>query len=366
MSMPCPRCTYPLTQLTHQGNELDHCYRCGGSFLAPGHVEGAFGQYADPHAWKQLDSTTHLGTSWLLCAKGHGNMDAYMVSWAGDSVEVDVCNECGGLWLDANEGTKLYRIARAATNEQNMSGSESLSFDQLDAEHQEPGVGSYIFQLLTGFPIEVWNPVRKRAVVVLSLLAILTVIFGLEFLLTNGFRLTEAKAFFRAWGVVPLSISEGSGYHGLFSHMFLHAGLLHLLGNLYFLYIFGDNVEDRLGRTKFIILYLFAGLVGAGLHILVTQSSDMPMVGASGAIAGLMGAYLVLFPKVQVWVVILFIRFKLAIGWYFLLWVGLQFLIPLLSRSPGIAWAAHVGGFAAGIAVGFALRNTGQKQRTIV
>ncbi len=142
--------------------------------------------------------------------------------------------------------------------------------------------------------------------------------------------------------------------------MFLHGGWMHILGNAMFLWVFGNNIEDVVGRGRFLLFYVLCGLAAAAVHVLVDPASPIPTVGASGAISGVMGAYLVLFPKVRVRMLFLFIIIFKVIpipAWLVLLyWFGLQLLsgLPqLLSPSPelagGVAVWAHVGGFVAGV-----------------
>ena len=144
-----------------------------------------------------------------------------------------------------------------------------------------------------------------------------------------------------------------------FSSMFLHGGWMHLLGNMWILWIFGDNVEDRLGRTRYLVLYLASGIAAALLHIFTNPNSQIPTLGASGAIAGVMGAYFRFYPHARVETIIppfLFSTFRLPavvfLGWWFVL----QFLNGAMSlggqgHSAGIAWWAHVGGFLFGFVI---------------
>jgi membrane associated rhomboid family serine protease len=143
----------------------------------------------------------------------------------------------------------------------------------------------------------------------------------------------------------------------LVTNLFLHGGWLHLGGNMLFLWIFGDNVEDAMGHGGFVAFYLLSGVLANLVHILANPLSTEPTIGASGAIAGLLGAYLVLYPRARVlllvWWLIL-VRFIWVPAVIFLpVWVGLQFMFGLESRavphSGGVAWWAHVGGFASGM-----------------
>jgi membrane associated rhomboid family serine protease len=161
--------------------------------------------------------------------------------------------------------------------------------------------------------------------------------------------------FYDHWGLVPLYVTEGHDLHGLLTSMFLHGGWMHLIGNMLFLWIFGDNLEDEMGPLSFLIFYLAAGMAAAALQILADPYSRIPMVGASGAIAGVMGGYLLLFPKARVDVFFFFVIFFRIIpvpAWVMLgIWFGLQVFSGLSTPSEdgGVAFWAHVGGFVAGL-----------------
>jgi len=143
--------------------------------------------------------------------------------------------------------------------------------------------------------------------------------------------------------------------------MFLHGSWLHVLGNMLFLWIFGNNIEDRLGPIGYAVFYLASGVVAAAAHIATQANSTVPVVGASGAIAGIMGAYLVLYPKARVLTIIplfIFLQFLYLPAWVVLIgWFALQFLT---NPNTGVAVAAHIGGFIFGAAVGLFLRGNPQ------
>ena len=177
------------------------------------------------------------------------------------------------------------------------------------------------------------------------------------------------ESFLDIWGTIPgwlthtVNITHtgvaNAGFLTLFTAMFLHGGWLHIIGNMWCLFIFGDNVEDRLGHFRFLIFYLCAGIASQITHVILNSGSTIPTIGASGAIAGVMGAYFVLFPHSQILVLIpififpLFIEIPAVI--YLFLWFLIQFYNGVFSIQPGaqgyggIAFWAHVGGFVAGI-----------------
>jgi membrane associated rhomboid family serine protease len=134
--------------------------------------------------------------------------------------------------------------------------------------------------------------------------------------------------------------------------MFLHGSLLHIAGNMLFLWIFGNNIEDAWGRIKYLGFYLVAGVVATATFMALNPSSAVPLVGASGAIAGVMGAYLVLFPNVRIRSLLLFVVADVKAKWWLLAWLASQFVL----NQDGVAWTAHVGGFAFGILAGLLAR----------
>ena len=166
------------------------------------------------------------------------------------------------------------------------------------------------------------------------------------------------------WAGDPVSAS--AAILPLFTSMFLHGGWMHLIGNMWFLWIFGDNVEDRVGHLRFLALYVCGGLAGALTHILFSSQSSVPTVGASGAIAAVMGAYLITFPRARVLTLIpvffFLITREIPAVLILLYWLLLQFLSGAVEMAVtdqtqgGVAWFAHIGGFLAGVPLMLLLR----------
>lgn len=156
------------------------------------------------------------------------------------------------------------------------------------------------------------------------------------------------------WGMVPALVTHGQGLEGIFTAMFIHGGFWHLAGNMLFLWIFGDNLEDQLGHLGFVLFYLASGAGAAVLQVLPDPSSYVPMIGASGAIAGVMGGYLLLFPRARVDVLlflVIYARVFALPAWVVLIvWFGLQVLngVSADAQMGGIAYWAHAGGFVVG------------------
>jgi membrane associated rhomboid family serine protease len=163
--------------------------------------------------------------------------------------------------------------------------------------------------------------------------------------------------FVERWGIVP--DSRPFNVASLFTSMFLHGGWMHLIGNMLFLWVFGRNVEDLVGRGRFLLLYLLCGLAAAVLHVVLNPYSRVPTIGASGAIAGNMGAYLIKFPRARIVTLVPIFVFittmEIPAAFLLLYWFGIQFLSGVGSLAEadytggGVAWFAHVGGFIAGM-----------------
>lgn len=199
------------------------------------------------------------------------------------------------------------------------------------------------------FPIRDHNPSAGTPVVTIALIVLNIAMFVLTEPWGGGMlRLWDALALY------PVAVMNGVYLWGLVTHMFLHAGLLHLGGNMLFLWIFGDNLEEQMGRLGFLLFYLACGLAAALAQIAAEPFSSVPMVGASGAIAGVMGGYLLMFPKAKVDVIAIIIilirRFTMPAWIMLALWFVFQLFSGYLMHGAegGVAYWAHSGGFIAG------------------
>ena len=203
------------------------------------------------------------------------------------------------------------------------------------------------------FPIRDHNPSGRTPYVTYALMALNILIF-----LSYFGQMQDPRAIgevWLTWAMIPARLSAGDGAFTLVSSMFLHGGLMHLAGNMLFLWIFGDNVEDRLGHLGYLLFYLATGIAAALAQYGVDPYSGIPTVGASGAIAGVMGGYLLLFPRARVDIlIIIVVIFKILPipAWIMLaLWFAMQFIGGIGSNAAegGVAYWAHAGGFVAGV-----------------
>jgi membrane associated rhomboid family serine protease len=204
-------------------------------------------------------------------------------------------------------------------------------------------------------PIRDYNPPRRRALLTWGLILIN---FGVYFYLAQN-PVMDENAIAR-YAVTPADITAGRHLGTLITSMFLHANLLHVGGNMLFLWIFGNNVEDKLGELRFLIVYFASGIGGSLLQIFITPDSTVPMLGASGAISGLLAAYVLYFPRARILTfVVPFFIFTLPAFLFIGYWIGLQALNAFLNIGAiggGVAFFAHVGGFGTGLILALLLR----------
>jgi membrane associated rhomboid family serine protease len=204
-------------------------------------------------------------------------------------------------------------------------------------------------------PIRDYNPTRRRSLLTWGLILIN---FGVYFYLAQNPVMDENAI--AQYAVIPADITAGRHLGTLITSMFLHANLLHVAGNMLFLWIFGNNVEDKLGELKFLVVYFASGIAGSLLQIFITPDSTIPMLGASGAISGLLATYVLYFPRARILTfVVPFFIFTLPAYVFIGYWIALQALNAFLNIGAiggGVAFFAHVGGFATGLILALLLR----------
>jgi len=214
-------------------------------------------------------------------------------------------------------------------------------------------------------PLHDDNPRVMTPFVNYGLIALNLLVFFRQFTLPE----VDLQAFVYTYGAIPAQITGGEGYFSLLTSMFLHGGLLHLLSNMLYLYIFGDNVEGLMGHGRYLFFYILSGIGAAASHIFIESQSTIPMIGASGAISGVLGAYLLKFPRAKVLILFWIVIFINTVRVPAIIVLGLWFFMQLSSglsslgmqSGGGVAWFAHIGGFV----VGLVLVNFFQKRRVI-
>ena len=171
------------------------------------------------------------------------------------------------------------------------------------------------------------------------------------------------QAFIFSFGTIPSEIVAGDDYYTILTSMFLHGGWMHLIGNMLFLWVFADNIEAIAGNIPFFGFYILGGIFASLVHLFFNMESNVPAVGASGAISAVLGAYLVMFPKskIKMFVVYFFRSFYIPALWFLGFWILQQFIAGIGSLAQtadtgGVAWWAHIGGFVFGVVAGYFLK----------
>lgn len=218
------------------------------------------------------------------------------------------------------------------------------------------------------FPLKDENPTERKPILTVTLIGMNVGIFILTYFSGNFAQII------RNYGLVPARIAEFEGLRTVFTSMFLHGGFFHVISNVWYLWIFGDNIEDLFGRSKFLLIYFGSGVAATLAHVAFNPSSTVPTIGASGAVAGILGAYIIKYPRAKVLTLLfifLFIQIVKVPSLIFLgIWIGLQVINASITTVAGtqvsVAYWAHIGGFAAGMLMAFLSRgNVSSPRRKI-
>ncbi len=334
-SLDCPHCRHhALEPLRHENVRIDACVHCGGVWFDSNELDIVLRRY-DPNYCREGSIAKTLGQrvggTPKKCPRCKVSLATYEFE-QGSDLKIDVCHSCHGVWLDKGEldhAKIFYEIPEAAERIQ-----------------QETTVGHWLFQFFLNLPVE-FNIKARRFPIITVILLVLNALLILPVVTTHS-----PGNIWHLWGLIPQEIGSLNWFVTLLTHQFLHGGWLHLIGNMYFLYILGDNVEDAMGRIMFPLFYLFCGLVAGVTHVLyeltIGGSANIPLVGASGAISGVMAAYVYIFRKAKLTFMLIIFQYKFSPILYFGIWIATNVLFMILG-AQGVSWAAHLGGFAAGL-----------------
>lgn len=338
----CARCQFPLRVVDNGAVEVDHCDMCHGTFFDAHDIAKTWGKTAETSYWHERGIVDGQRGTRLLCPRDQEPMQEYRLKWdSSPRVVVDICPVCSGLWLDEGEGTPLRTVLDDHETELTAA--------------QKSSVRGYLVHAVVGLkmpllPVEVFNPIRHRPLALYGLIFSIVAVFLWQLWVVHFFG-DAGKELARQFKFIPGRFTEGEQMWGLVTRGWMHSGWPHLIGNLYSLWIFGDNIEDRVGPRRFLLFYVAALFVSGFAYWLTHLHSEVAMLGASGAISGVMGAYVVLFPRVKLWLSLLLLRFRVPAAGYFGVWIACN--VWLASEgATGVAFASHIGGFAAGLAFG--------------
>ncbi|MDO9464931.1 MAG: rhomboid family intramembrane serine protease [bacterium] len=280
------------------------------------------------------------------------NQKLKVFNYAYDSnVFLDKCPHCQGMWADEGEAKKLARYLK----EDPRITSIAKSFIKKDRAMQDSQDLAKISRTLTRsanpvvlsipkmiIPLSDDTPRQRVPLVTIFIMILCVLIF-----IGQVFFIRDPFAFVQKFGLIPAHFLG----IGLISSMFLHGGLLHLIGNMFFLWLFVSNVEDRFSRFGFLVFYLCCGLSANILHSFLNWNLSIPTMGASGAISGIMGAYFIFYPKARINIFVIYKILRVPAFLYLGVWVLFQLMFGFTFKTTGvsnIAWFAHIGGFIFG------------------
>ncbi len=334
----CPRCgDLSLEPVQYEGTPLEICTNCSGLWCTPtswDHQRHGTAPIVGPFLERAPD-IIDAGPSELECPECRKSFTALHVRGIRD-LEIDQCDHCGGVWFDHREWEYLEALRSWERHRKESDRSTSW--------------GEWFFQLILGLPIEFNVPPRRPPVITAAIIAVCLVV-----------QMLGGSSRFDELGIVRENLPSAWGFCTLVTHMFVHAGWLHLVGNLYFLYIIGDNVEDVVGKRLFLLLFLTCGVAGGTLHTIVAAPGGSALVGASGAIAGVMAAYLILFRDAELTFMLIVVQIR-APAWAWLsFWFALQVVGASFDPTGEVThtgWMAHVGGFVAGLVIVYPARRS--------
>lgn len=334
----CPTCErQPLEEHDFHGEEVDVCRQCQGVWFEKSDLDNLIAAKCDQI--EEVNYTDNLGEHQRAarcdCPDCGKRMQVFHLL-EEYHLDLRVCVACSGAWATRETVSQVVN--------------SSVIKHALEDMNRNVSWKTWVFEFLSRMPVEYNLKARRTPWVTYGLILINTLIF-------LGYFYDERLTWMAIdnFAAMPAEIQSGQSLWTLVTATFLHGGWLHLAGNMYFLWLTGDNLEDALGHWRFLGLYLLCGILAGVVSVLANLGGTIPSVGASGAIAGLFGMYLLWYPKASLTFMFIFWQKKLAPMWYFALWLGLNFLGMYLGEQ-GVDYWAHIGGFAVGLAIGAAMR----------
>jgi len=349
----CPKCRSTMSPMPLYNVEVDFCDHCHGTWFDKEELEKSFN-----FSQTNLDSfISGYKRTPYQCPRCYTTLEEKTFNDSSELI-IEKCPACSGFFLDRGEYPKIQQLLKRRNQELRLikktTPTSKKTVNSLDMVHMEAkGSGVAWFQFFTDLPLELTSRQKLFSPGVTILIMINLIVF-----------LTSLFYGFEAWlnhfGFVPMDITKGQNFYTFITAQFTHGDIFHIIGNMYFLFVLGDDVEDKFGIFWFLLLYLLFGVAGDIGHLLSEPSSTIPAIGASGAISGVLGVYVILFPKRK-----FLFRFFYFLWWhkcfewpayvYFGLWIGMQFLFAAME-VPGVGWWAHIGGFLAGVTVAIMYR----------
>ncbi len=365
--MYCPKCDLSLTETEYGPVTIDKCNQCGGIWLDGGELQPLTESLIKSNSIPQKDIrlgqrvilTHKMNTPSIDCPRCH--IPTRFTNYAYDSnIIIERCMRCEGIWLNKDEEIEIAKHIKGNPTLQRLG--EAFAEDikkhtpaSTNPTHPYLAYRSIVPTLLGDSPANIF-PLATIILIIAN---------AFVYLFQYYFSNFPPDAITWIYGSIPQEIVNGSHIATLISSIFTHSDIFHLAGNLLYLYIFGDNVEEQLGTILFLLVYLMLGLTASVFSVLLNPTSIIPHIGASGAITGIMGLYLVLFPKNKLKVFFLGTIRDLDAFLFLGFWVLMQlinFLIVFGSDVGGVDYTAHLVGFTLGVSTAMIIKYQNRKK----
>jgi membrane associated rhomboid family serine protease len=370
-NLKCPECTALMIPFSCENAVIDKCPQCSGIWFDHREI-GVFKQSLGKFDYSEFKLVVEPSepASYHIshCPRCKDQVLDEIAYSYNAKVKTSKCEKCQGLWLPFKQLVNLMDMTRVGQLIQpHLRGlAEEIEKSRRNSAFygQVKNFGDLLNTKI--HPYRSWQSVGLLPIIlplydtlernIFPLVTVSLIFANLVIFYSKTFAFSLPVSAFIDYALIPAHLSEPAKWKTLFSHMFFHANNLHLIGNMFYLWLFGDNVEESLGTLRFVTLYLATGIIAAISYAFCFPSSDIPMIGASGAISGVLGSYLVLHPNATIRTMVFFTILDIPAWFILTAWFALQVIcsyIPLLSR---VAWEAHIAGFIAGVLFTYLLK----------
>ena len=363
-TMRCPSCSNILAEVAGKSATVDICQSCKGIWFDRGELvnivqellqrEDVAPRSLHPFERSRVQTAKADDQIKRLCPRCQQQMKSF--NYAYDSnIILEKCSNCEGIWADAGEVREVARYLKEDPRARVL-GEALLQMQQEDQTLKDL---AELGETLTARNVPPWLLFMPKIILPLSddterrrtpLVTVSIIVLNILIFFGQVVLVKDYEAYVQRFGFTPTHFWS----IGLLSSMFIHAGLLHLAGNMFFLWLFGDNVEDRFHRLGYFIFYLCCGMSAILLHTVMNLHTSLPAVGASGAISGIMGAYLVFYPAARIKTFFIYQVLQIPAVLYLGTWFLFQLLWGVVTQTSGVthvAWFTHIGGFVFGALV---------------
>ncbi len=364
--MKCPVCSNSLRQIRYKSVHIDICPKCKGIWFDSGEFLQIVQSVKESNEIspekvelfekRNVQVLDNIDEKDRFCPRCDSTLHKFNYSY-DSNVFLDKCSECGGIWADADEVRRVASYLKSdpkaiaigkglAEKAQKVEDWRDLS--QFGSELSgRIRIGYLLFLPKIIVPLSDDAQRKRIPIVTISIIASCVLVFS-----GQVFFVSEPNDFVQEFGFISgdfLSV-------GLISSMFLHGGVFHLLWNMFYLWLFGDNVEDRFNHFGYFVFYLLCGIIASVIYSVFNWGSTIPAIGASGAVSGVMGAYCVFYPAARIKIFFVYRVVHLPAVLFLVGWFLFQLIMGFLSKvviASEIAWFAHIGGFAFGVTVAY-------------